>query len=179
MCIWTWNWFSRILGDIDYPLTPAARAAYRTDTGKRVPPHHWDVYDLVRRIPAGKVSTYKDVCAALGTGSARSVGGALRNNPFAPFVPCHRVVAADMGVGGFRGEWKGVSKEKSQSVPAAEKIQVERNWHEKYKGTGLGNVQKEKVKMLVLEGVAFDERMRVKGGEDVVWRAAMFEPDSA
>ena len=33
------------------------------------------------------------------------MGNALRNNPFAPRVPCHRVVAADGGIGGFGGEW--------------------------------------------------------------------------
>lgn len=34
-----------------------------------------------------------------------SVGSALRNNPFAPFVPCHRVIASDLTLGGFYGEW--------------------------------------------------------------------------
>ena len=33
------------------------------------------------------------------------VGDALRNNPFAPYIPCHRVVASDFFIGGFRGEW--------------------------------------------------------------------------
>ncbi|KAJ7062868.1 methylated-DNA--cysteine S-met [Mycena amicta] len=71
---------------------------------KRVTPHQWDVYDYTRTIPAGKVVTYKDVCDAVG-GSPRSVGGALRTNPFAPFVPCHRVIASNLFIGGFLGEW--------------------------------------------------------------------------
>lgn len=33
------------------------------------------------------------------------VGSALRNNPFAPFVPCHRIIASNMYIGGFFGEW--------------------------------------------------------------------------
>ena len=33
------------------------------------------------------------------------VGQALRNNPFAPWVPCHRVVSNDLFVGGFCGAW--------------------------------------------------------------------------
>lgn len=33
------------------------------------------------------------------------VGSALRCNPFAPFIPCHRVIASDMFIGGFFGEW--------------------------------------------------------------------------
>ncbi|KAF7318175.1 DNA binding methylated-DNA-cysteine S-methyltransferase [Mycena chlorophos] len=87
-----------------YPTTQALREQYRTDEGKRVTAHQWDVYDYTRTIPAGKVVTYKDVCNAVG-GSPRSVGGALRTNPFAPFVPCHRVVASNLFIGGFLGEW--------------------------------------------------------------------------
>lgn len=37
--------------------------------------------------------------------SPRAVGQALRRNPFAPVVPCHRVVAADRYIGGFCGTW--------------------------------------------------------------------------
>ena len=33
------------------------------------------------------------------------MGNALRNNPFAPFVPCHRVIASSLFIGGFFGEW--------------------------------------------------------------------------
>lgn len=36
---------------------------------------------------------------------ARAVGSAMRNNPFAPTVPCHRVLAADGKIGGFGGDW--------------------------------------------------------------------------
>lgn len=56
------------------------------------------------QIPLGHTSTY----AALAThmdSCARAVGNALRNNPFAPRVPCHRVVASGGGIGGFGGEW--------------------------------------------------------------------------
>lgn len=55
------------------------------------------VYSLLKQIPAGKVSTYAAMSKALGS-SPRAVGGALRRNPFAPEVPCHRVIGAD-GVG--------------------------------------------------------------------------------
>ncbi|KAJ6579590.1 6-O-methylguanine DNA methyltransferase, partial [Mycena vulgaris] len=72
--------------------------------GQRVTPHQWAVYDFTLTIPTGKVVTYKDVCQAVG-GSPRSVGGALRTNPFAPFVPCHRVIASSLFIGGFLGEW--------------------------------------------------------------------------
>ncbi|TYZ63037.1 hypothetical protein PybrP1_004031 [[Pythium] brassicae (nom. inval.)] len=60
------------------------------------------VYELLLTIPAGKVSTYGGMAKALGSGP-RPVGQALRKNPFAPEVPCHRVVAADLSIGGFKG----------------------------------------------------------------------------
>jgi O-6-methylguanine DNA methyltransferase len=62
------------------------------------------VYALTRRIPAGKVSTYGAVAASLNAPKAyRAVGNALRHNPFAPHVPCHRVLASDGRIGGFAG----------------------------------------------------------------------------
>ena len=65
------------------------------------------VYEVVQLIPRGKVSTYKEVAAALDSKAYRAVGGALRNNPFAPVVPCHRVVKSDRSLGGFGGEVSG------------------------------------------------------------------------
>ncbi|KAJ8586058.1 DNA binding methylated-DNA--cysteine S-methyltransferase [Rhizopogon salebrosus TDB-379] len=90
---------------INYPLTEHERKAFKTSDGKRVTPHQWAVYDFSRTIPCGRVTTYKDICVALGQGSPRSVGSALRNNPFAPFVPCHRIIASNLYIGGFFGEW--------------------------------------------------------------------------
>ncbi|KAK0492790.1 6-O-methylguanine DNA methyltransferase [Armillaria luteobubalina] len=90
--------------DTFYPIQPAERASYRTKDGKKVTLHQWDVYDFTRKIPRGNVTTYKVVSSAIG-GSPRSVGGALRNNPFSPYVPCHRVIANSLFVGGFHGEW--------------------------------------------------------------------------
>lgn len=52
------------------------------------------VYTLLKQIPEGKVTTYAFLAKALNS-SPRAVGGALRNNPFAPEVPCHRCIAAD------------------------------------------------------------------------------------
>ncbi|KAF2211416.1 hypothetical protein CERZMDRAFT_112528 [Cercospora zeae-maydis SCOH1-5] len=63
------------------------------------------VYALLRQIPAGRVSTYAALSKALSS-SPRAVGGALRRNPFAPEVPCHRVISADGYIGGFLGKWQ-------------------------------------------------------------------------
>lgn len=65
------------------------------------------VYALLRQIPAGKVSTYKHLSDTLDS-SPRAVGGALRKNPFAPEVPCHRVIASTGFIGGFMGDWQKV-----------------------------------------------------------------------
>ena len=50
------------------------------------------VYALLQQIPAGKVTSYAAMAKALKS-SPRAVGGALRKNPFAPEVPCHRCIA--------------------------------------------------------------------------------------
>ena len=56
------------------------------------------------QVPPGHYTTYLALSNYLHS-SPRAVGNALRNNPFAPRVPCHRVVASDGGIGGFGGEW--------------------------------------------------------------------------
>jgi methylated-DNA-[protein]-cysteine S-methyltransferase len=67
-----------------------------------VPPFHRRVYQLARTIPAGETLSYGAVAARLGSpGAARAVGQALRRNPFAIVVPCHRVVGAGGKLGGF------------------------------------------------------------------------------
>ena len=153
---------------MEYPRTAAARLSYRTPSGKRVPPHHWEVYDLILKVPAGKISTYKAICTALGSGPPRSVGTALRNNPFAPYVPCHRVVASNFFVGGFFGEWtdlKGVASKGKRVGPEVGAV----GWNDQFRGLGQGAVQREKVRMLVQEGVPFTAEGRLVRGEEYLW----------
>ncbi|HWI78108.1 MAG TPA: methylated-DNA--[protein]-cysteine S-methyltransferase [Ramlibacter sp.] len=70
-----------------------------------VPPFHRRVYEITRAIPPGRTLTYGEVARRLGDpGAARAVGQALGHNPFAPVVPCHRVLAARSGAGGFSAE---------------------------------------------------------------------------
>jgi methylated-DNA-[protein]-cysteine S-methyltransferase len=62
-----------------------------------------DVYDLLLKIPAGKVSTYGDLAKALGNPLAsREIGRILGRNPNPITVPCHRVVMSDGKVGGYK-----------------------------------------------------------------------------
>jgi methylated-DNA-[protein]-cysteine S-methyltransferase len=67
-----------------------------------VPEFNRRVYDITRAIPPRRTLTYGEVAARLGEpGAARAVGQALGHNPFAPVVPCHRVLAAGSAAGGF------------------------------------------------------------------------------
>lgn len=67
-----------------------------------VPDFHRHVYEATRAIPPGQIRSYGDVASALGApGAARAVGQALSRNPFAPIVPCHRVMAGNAKPGGF------------------------------------------------------------------------------
>ena len=67
-----------------------------------VPAFHQRVYAVARDIPPGQTLTYGEVAARLGEPrAARAVGQALGANPFAPVVPCHRVLAAGGRAGGF------------------------------------------------------------------------------
>src|SRR5919198_5295490 len=62
-----------------------------------------DVYDLLLKIPPGKVSTYGDLAKALGNPLAsREIGRILGRNPNPIKVPCHRVVMSDGKVGGYK-----------------------------------------------------------------------------
>ena len=61
------------------------------------------VYALLRKVPKGKVTTYKNLANALGTRAYRAVGRAMACNPYAPHTPCHRVVSSDGTIGGFSG----------------------------------------------------------------------------
>lgn len=58
-------------------------------------PFDREVLALTRRIPVGQTLTYGEVAARVGQpGAARAVGRAEGHNPFAPIVPCHRVMGA-------------------------------------------------------------------------------------
>ena len=67
-----------------------------------VPDFHQRVYALALQIAPGQTLTYGELAARLGdANAARAVGQALGRNPFAPVVPCHRVLAAGDRPGGF------------------------------------------------------------------------------
>jgi methylated-DNA-[protein]-cysteine S-methyltransferase len=62
-----------------------------------------NVYDLLAKIPLGKVSTYGDIAKALGhPGASRAIGRIIANNPNPIVIPCHRVVKSSGEIGGFK-----------------------------------------------------------------------------
>lgn len=67
-------------------------------------PFQRKVLTVLCQVPRGKYTTYAAISKHLSS-SPRAVGNALRNNPFAPQVPCHRVLASGGGLGGFHGSW--------------------------------------------------------------------------
>jgi methylated-DNA-[protein]-cysteine S-methyltransferase len=83
------------------------------------------VYEVVSQIPRGKVSTYIDIARVLAIASPRAVGQALRRNPYAPQVPCHRVVCADGRIGGFYGESAGPLIEEKMRMLSEEGVIIQ------------------------------------------------------
>ena len=65
------------------------------------------VFDALKKIPKGKVSTYRHLADYLECNSAQAIGQALKKNPDAPAIPCHRIIKTDLTVGGYYGEIKG------------------------------------------------------------------------
>ncbi|KAK3071360.1 hypothetical protein LTR53_008765 [Teratosphaeriaceae sp. CCFEE 6253] len=93
---------------------------------------------MLCQIPPGRYSTYQamsdHITATSHKTCARAVGNAMRNNPFAPEVPCHRILAADGSLGGFGGSWGEQ-----------------------------GTFASKKHALLHDEGVRFDSKLKVKG----------------
>jgi methylated-DNA-[protein]-cysteine S-methyltransferase len=75
------------------------------------------VWALTARIPKGKVTTYGHIARKLGSNGYRAVGMAMNKNPYAPAVPCHRVVGSQGALTGFAG---GLPKK--QAMLAAERV---------------------------------------------------------
>jgi methylated-DNA-[protein]-cysteine S-methyltransferase len=59
------------------------------------------VYEIVKRIPAGKVMTYQDVALKAGSPKAYRAVASLMAKNYNPLIPCHRVIRSDGGLGGY------------------------------------------------------------------------------
>ena len=78
-------------------------------------PFRQRVYDACSLIPKGRVTTYKQLAKEINCASCQAIGQALRHNPFAPKVPCHRVVKTDRSLGGYGGNTSGPKWDKKRN----------------------------------------------------------------
>ena len=63
------------------------------------------VWNYLRQIPKGTVKTYSQIANDIGKPlAARAVANAIGKNPFAPKIPCHRVIRSDGSLGGYSGK---------------------------------------------------------------------------
>ena len=81
------------------------------------------VYAATSTIPCGMVTTYKLLGESIGCSCSQAIGQALRRNPFAPRVPCHRVISSKLTVGGFQGDSHGASIKKKLRLLAKEGVE--------------------------------------------------------
>ena len=80
------------------------------------------VWVYLKNIPRGTVKTYYQVAKAIGKPLAvRAVANAIGKNPYAPKIPCHRVIRSDGGLGGYSG--RGGIKTKL-SLLRSEKVDI-------------------------------------------------------
>ena len=85
------QWFARARKSVDLPLAPRGTAFQQS------------VWKLLQEVPWGGTVTYGQLAARLGSAhKARAVGRAVGANPWLIVVPCHRVLPAGGGLGGFR-----------------------------------------------------------------------------
>jgi len=117
------------------PATPEdlSKVLNRIHSHPSLTPYRKRLYSTLLSVPRGRYTTYATMSDFLDS-SARAVGNGMRNNPFAPDVPCHRVLAANGTVGGFKGDW---GKD--------------------------GKFAKEKIQLLRSEGVRFDSSGKAIG----------------
>ena len=87
---------------------------------ERVPEFNRRVYAVARAVPPGETITYGEIAERIGErGAAQAVGQALGRNPFPIVVPCHRVLAADGGLGGFSAHGGVATKRRMLAIEGA------------------------------------------------------------
>lgn len=118
---------------VDDQKTQLRKIVLRIRCHPTLTPFRRRVYRVLMSVPRGRWTTYSALSRYLNTGP-RAIGNAMKNNPFAPDVPCHRVLATDRSVGGYKGSW----------------------------GNG-GDYATEKTTLLLKEGVKFDGNGKAMG----------------
>ncbi|KAM0263186.1 hypothetical protein ACHAQJ_001341 [Trichoderma viride] len=128
------------------------------------------VYALLLQIPKGRVTTYGAIARVLNT-SPRAVGNALRNNPFAPEVPCHRCVGSTGFITGFDGE----SIDKKNFKRSTNGLVQGAAHQSKPRGPKISPIQPAgtklslKIQILNDEGILIDNKGMVVDRKKVLW----------
>lgn len=82
------------------------------------------VYLALLEVKRGTTTSYGALAERVGCKSAQAVGQALRCNPFAPAVPCHRVLSVGGSIGGFNGHRDGEAIERKRQLLREEGVQI-------------------------------------------------------
>ncbi len=83
-----------------------------------------DVYDIVRKIPTGKVMTYKQIGEKLESKAYQAIGQVLKNNPDPIKIPCHRVVKSNRELGGYFGHIHDNTAKKKENILKSEGVVI-------------------------------------------------------
>ncbi len=92
------------------------------ETDRSITEFQRKVYLALLDVPRGTTISYKELGERIGCRSAQAIGQALKRNPFAPHVPCHRVIASDGSIGGFHGQREGEMIDKKRQLLQDEKL---------------------------------------------------------
>lgn len=87
-----------------------------------ITPFQRKVYLALLDVPPGTTITYGELARRIGCRSPQAVGQALKRNPFAPLVPCHRIVSSDGTLGGFHGQRSGAMIERKRQLLESERL---------------------------------------------------------
>lgn len=85
-------------------------------------------------VPSGRVTTYADLANAINCKSSQAIGQALKRNPFAPQVPCHRVVRTDHTVGGFSSSTSDETVTRKINLLKSERVEFDEICHDEKMG---------------------------------------------
>lgn len=91
-------------------------------TDNRITEFQRKVYLALLDVPRGATISYKELGERIDCRSAQAIGQALKRNPFAPDVPCHRVISSNGCIGGFHGQRDGEMIDKKLKLLKSEGV---------------------------------------------------------
>ena len=103
------GWYPRADQEFNRGVSEEIRAYFKGEVIRFSAPLHpvgspfdMKVWETVQKIPLGETRSYEEIAQAAGNPKGcRAIGGANRRNPIPLFIPCHRVIRKDGGLGGF------------------------------------------------------------------------------